>query len=223
MISIYELLIYFTLMKLMSKILNYRVILQPSLPAVTLAGGQMIAPAQAGIWIKFEDGLLNIEDEKIISMVKQHPEFNTEFWSIDNEQNVIAQYNRPAGSGMEPEHDITAIEFGHVGKAQNPRPAQKLTPETQKFLAENAARMATEMLHKMIDEGKLVYADQAVKAEPPVSKQEAKPVQSSEPKPEIITPPAPIEDDSPLPVVEESEPEPGIDLKPRSGGKKKAA
>lgn len=197
-------------MKYMSKILNYRIILQPALPAVTIAGGQMIAPAQAGVYVKFEDGLLSVEDEKIIEMLKKHPDFNTEFWTIDDEKSAREHLIRPSGSGMEPEHDQINIEYGHVGAQKNPKVGPKLTPEMQKFLTETAAKMAQDMLHKMMDEGQLVYKDNK-------PKEVIQPTKLVEESPADLTKaPAPVEDDTAIPSDPEPAPEPGVPLKPRA-------
>ena len=203
-------------MKFMSKILNYRIVLQPAVSAVTLAGGQMIAPSKPGIYVKFEDGLLSVEDEQIISLLKNHVDCNNEFWPLDSEQAAVLAISRPAGSGREPEHNQINIEYGHVGKNMNPKPAINLTPETKKFIAESAAKMAQDMLHSMMESGKLVYKEDAVNAEPSVSKQ---PVINNMPKSPLITAPAPEEDETNTPIVSDSEPEPGIELKPKAPNK----
>ena len=207
-------------MKFMSKILNYRIVLQPAMPAVTLAGGQMISPSKPGLYVKFEDGLLNVEDEQILSLLKNHVDYNNEFWPLDSEQAAALAVSRPAGSGREPEHNQVIIEYGHVGKNVNPKPAVTLTPQMKTFIAESAAKMASEMLHKMMESGQLVYKEDAVKAEPPVSKQ---PVANTLPKSPLVTAPAPQEDETDTPDIAEPEPEPGIDLKPRASKTKKSA
>ena len=200
-------------MKFMSKILNYRIILQPAMPAVTIAGGQMLSPSKPGIYVKFEDGLLNVEDEQIITLLKNHVDYNNEFWPLDSEQAAIMAVSRPAGSGREPEHNQINIEYGHVGKNMNPKPAVTLTPQMKKFIAESAAKMAQDMLHGLMESGKLVYKEDAVKTESPVEKQ---PITNNEPKSPLVTAPPPQEDETNTPAISEPEPEPGIALKPRA-------
>jgi len=202
----------------MSKILNYRIVLQPAMPAVTLAGGGMISPSKPGIYVKFEDGLLNVEDEQIINLLKNHVDYNNEFWPIESEQAAALAISRPAGSGREPEHNQINIEYGHVGKNMNPKPIVALTPETKKFIAESAAKMAQDMLHSMMESGKLIYKEDTVKAEPSVSKQ---PVESSMPKSPLVTAPPPVEDETNTPVLPDVEVEEGVPLKPRASSKKK--
>ena len=210
-------------MKFMSKILNYRIILQPSMPAVTLAGGQMISPSKPGIYVKFEDGLLSVEDENILSLLKSHVDYNNEFWSIDSEQAAALAISRPAGSGREPEHNQVLIEYGHVGKNVNPRPAVNLTPEMKTFISESAAKMAQQMLHSMMESGKLIYKEDAVAEEPVVPKQTPKqPIVSNLPKSPLVTAPAPVEDESNIQTISDPEPEPGIELKPKSTRTKKS-
>ncbi len=203
-------------MKFMSKILNLRVVLKSSIPAVTLAGGQLMSSAQAGIYAKFEDGLLSVEDEHTIELLKAHKDYPREFWSIDSEEHK--DYYRPGGSGGEPEHDITNIEYGHVGKNMAPRSQVKLTPEMQKILSEIAAKMATEMFQKMVSDSNKDKVPGETTVKKALKEQD---ITFTSPKSDLIQPPAPVEDETNIDLGD-SETEPGVELKPRAGRPAKA-
>ena len=161
-------------MKFVSKNLNYRIVLQPSIPAVALSG----QPGKAGVYVKFENGLLTVEDDDIVQKLLNHEAYNKDFVAVeDDEQATFVSAAHRAQQNAEPEHDITQIEYGHVGKALNPKAPIRLTPEVQKYLTDLAAEMATRMVKQMM-------TDRAVKA---AAKETA----------ELETTPAAIEDKEP--------------------------
>lgn len=169
-------------MKFISKNLNLRLVLQPSMPAVPLAG----QPAKNGVYVKFEGGVATIDNEEIVQKLLIHPAYNIDFVAVGSEnQEQIAIAAERAQRAVEPEHEITQVQFGHIGQSLNPKPPVKLTPEVQEYLTKVAATMATEMFAKMVDSSrKAAQTPEKVSEPAPAStfdqdiKQTAKPKKS---------------------------------------------
>lgn len=125
-------------MKFVSKMSNYRVILQHSVPAEPITG-RLATP---GLWVKFENGVADVRDEKIIEMMKRHPVFGSDFIIMEEEQKDPFEDMR---NSVEPDHNITEIKYGHVDGTTNPRPALNVNKETKRMLMDMAKDMATEM------------------------------------------------------------------------------
>lgn len=130
-------------MKFISKNLNLRIVLSPSIPSAPLAG----QVGKSGIYAKFENGLLSTDDPNIINQLLSHPAYNLDFSSVSQEDEAYI-HNREYSN--EPEHDVTEIQYGHVGKSLNPKAPIQMSPEVRAFLAETAAKMAADMVKNMM-------------------------------------------------------------------------
>jgi len=129
-------------MKFVSKNSNLRIILTPSIQAEPLAGRAQVR----GLFVKFEDGVANVIDEDIISRMLAHQDYGTDF--IAAEEGSKDPFIRRS---IEPEHNITDIEFGHVGKNKNPATVMSsMTPELKKALTDMAMNMAQQMAEKAL-------------------------------------------------------------------------
>lgn len=173
-------------MKFISKNLNLRVVLKPGIQGERLTG----RPPVAGVYGRFEQGILTVNDEATILMLKAHPAFNVDYIAVENdEQEALA--NAMAQRSSEPEHDIINIDYGHVGKNLNPRPAMTISPEIKAFLTEQAMGMAKEMAKEMTKQaladiaGTLAEAKKSLPAHSSSEPLDAKPedqVKSTSPK-----------------------------------------
>jgi len=126
-------------MKFISKNQNLRIVLKPGIPGNPALGQPIIS----GLYIKFENGVANITDEKMIGLMLSHPGFNSDFIKIDD--NEVDPYVRKS---VEPEHNIFEIDHGAMGKSLNPK---KLTlpPEIKAEMSKMATAMAKEMAPKI--------------------------------------------------------------------------
>lgn len=129
-------------MKFISKNLNLRIVLQPSIPAAPLAG----QPGRAGVYLKFENGLLNVDQPEAIEKLIAHPGYNVDFVAVEDDDSAASLIAQRQQGGVEPEHDIHEIQFGHVGKSLNPKAPIKLTPEVKNYLIKTAAELAAQMI-----------------------------------------------------------------------------
>jgi hypothetical protein len=161
-------------MKFVSKQSNYRIVLKHGQQAEPITG----RVAVPGMHIKFENGMVNVENEETCEMMKRHPGFNADF-ILAEEENKDPWIDSRKES--EPEHDVTKIEYGHVGESLNPKPKISLTREKQKVLKEMAKKMAIEMAKEMAPKlaknilEKLAKGKQNKKGVPDSSKEQSSP------------------------------------------------
>lgn len=123
-------------MKFISKNSNLRVVLIHGIPGSPIVGREAVP----GLSVKFEDGVAIVKDPAIQEKMLAHPSFNQDFILADE-----AGVDPFLRKSIEPEHDIQEIQYGHVGKNINPKPAIPLTPEVKKMLTDMAMEMAKKM------------------------------------------------------------------------------
>lgn len=127
-------------MKFVSKNMNLRIVLRHGIPAEPLSGRNAIP----GLYVKFENGLADVNDNDTVERMLKHPGFNSDFISIeDNGKDPYADYR----SEKEPDHIVTEMQYGHIGKTVGKKVS--LTPEQKKALRPMAEAMAKEMLKEM--------------------------------------------------------------------------
>ena len=128
--------------KFISKNSNYRIILKHGVPAEPMTGRSAV-PA---VWVKFQNGIAVVNDNALCDLMLQHPGFGRDF--ILSEDNGSDPYAKTR-SDIEPEHNITNIEYGHVGVNLNPKPRFVLPKDKQieleNYIAEEAKKLATKM------------------------------------------------------------------------------
>ena len=134
-------------MKFVSRNSNLMVVLKPGLPGNHLSG---TAPV-TGIYVKFQNGTVDVKEDSLIELMKKHPAFNTDYIAVEEgirEEDPYAYYR----SEVEPTHVVSEIKYGHVEKATSSAPKRKMPPELEALIKAEAAKMAKEMLPSLIKE-----------------------------------------------------------------------
>jgi len=126
-------------MKFISKNQNLRIVLKPGIPGNPALGQPIIS----GLYVKFENGVANITDEKMVALMLGHSGFNSDFIKIDD--NEVDSYIRKS---VEPEHNIFEMDHGAMGKNLNPKKVV-LPPEIKAEMSKMATDMAKEMAPKI--------------------------------------------------------------------------
>ena len=121
------------------------VVLRPGIPGNHLSGTAAIN----GIYMKFQGGMLEIKEDKLIEMMKLHPAFGSDFIMVEMPDEDPFSYIRKE---TEPAHIITEIKYGHAENAVGSKKNTQLSPEIKKMLQDEAVRMAKEMLPGMMKE-----------------------------------------------------------------------
>lgn len=129
-------------MKFVSKNQNLRIVLRQGLPAEPLTG----RVAVPGVYVKFERGLVDVNDQETIDLMTKHSGYGRDFVSVDEGQADPYAHQR---QDPEPTHQITQMEYGHMGRTINARKPLNLTPEVKKALSEMATEMAKQIAPQM--------------------------------------------------------------------------
>ena len=132
-------------MKFVSKSANLRVVLKPGQPPEQ-ATGRLAIP---GMYVKFENGFANVNDETIAKMMLQHPAFNVDFITADELPSDPYSSSRKQA---EPVHVITEMEHGHPGKKITSAVTPQIPPEQKELLKKVAMEMAMELAKQMAPE-----------------------------------------------------------------------
>lgn len=132
-------------MRFVSKNANLMVVLKPGLPGNHLTGQNPVT----GIYVKFQNGIVDVKDEKMIEQMKNHPGYNLDYISVEDSE--VDPY---AGerTDLEPAHNIKEIQFGHIVGSKKTNTPVKLPPEMKKFIEAEAIKMAKAMLPDMMKE-----------------------------------------------------------------------
>lgn len=134
-------------MKFISKNSNLRVVLRHGTPSEPISGRN----AQPGLYVKFENGIVNVQDPEMIEMMLAHNGFSSGDYIAAEE--VSADPYAATRHLSEPVHEIQEIEFGHGGRRITPPKAPfAVSEEQKKFLVSIAAEMAKDMFDKMMAE-----------------------------------------------------------------------
>ncbi len=130
-------------MRFVSKSTNLMLVLKPGYPGNIQLG----TPATSGIYVKFQNGVVEVKEPSIIDLMIKHPGYNIDYISAESEDPYEYQRN-----DSEPSHVLTEIKYGHAEKAVGSRKPTRLSPEIKALLQEEATRMAHAMLPGMMKE-----------------------------------------------------------------------
>lgn len=122
-----------------SKNSNYMVVLKNGIEGNRILGTQPIA----GIYIKFEGGIVTVKEEKVAQMLREHPNFGTDF--IEVQEGVQDPY-ADTRSEIEPEHVMSNIKYGHAEAVKGIAKPVKLTPAMKKLIESEAVKMLPSLL-----------------------------------------------------------------------------
>lgn len=126
--------------KFVSKSSNLMVVLRPGVEGNRAIGTHM----KPGLYARFQGGLIDVKDETMIQLLKEHPGFGTDF--IEVAENAIDpfEYNRDE---IEPVHVLHEMKYGHVERVKGqPAPKVKLSPEIKNLIQNEAIKMLPELL-----------------------------------------------------------------------------
>jgi hypothetical protein len=147
-------------MKFISKNSNLRIVLRHAMPAEPMTG-RLAVP---GLYIKFENGIVNVNNEEHIEMMLVHPGFDSDFIQVKEEQ--VDPYKNIRKEN-EPDHMITEFEHGRAEKLKGSSHNVRLDPKLKNAAVEMAKEMAKEMAPQLAKDMLLEMAKQrrAVKAQ----------------------------------------------------------
>lgn len=127
--------------KFVSKNSNLMVVLKPGVPGSTITGQQ----PTPGIYVRFQGGTVDVKEEAILNMLRRHSGFGSDFVEIKQEESDPFEHTRKE---TEPDHKITEMEYGHVGKTKTSKGKTVLSPELKKIIEAEAIKMLPGLLKK---------------------------------------------------------------------------
>ena len=127
--------------KFVSKNSNLMVVLKPGVPGSVITGQQ----PQAGIYVRFQGGVVDIHEESIINMLKNHRSFGTDF--VEIKQTEVDPFENTRKE-IEPAHHMIEMEFGHIGKSTKSAQKAALSPELRKMIEAEAVKILPTLLKK---------------------------------------------------------------------------
>ena len=129
-------------MKFVSKSSNLLVVLRPGFQAQPLTG----TPAKPTISVRFKDGIADVQQEELVTLMLAHPGYNLDYISAD-----MDPYAASRGSS-EPTHVLTEMKFGTpVSRKVVGAPNFQVPPEMTKIVEAMASEMAKKMLPSMLE------------------------------------------------------------------------
>jgi len=133
-------------MKFISKNSNLRIVLSPGIPANQMSG----IAGKPGVYVKFQDGIVDVKDEEMINQMRRHPAFNQDFIVVDdNGKDPYADIRQE----IEPVHIIQEMKYGQVEAVKvSPHAEGKIDPKIKKLVDELAMKKVKELLPAMVEE-----------------------------------------------------------------------
>jgi len=132
-------------MRFVSKSANLMIVLKPGYPGNV----QMGTPGVNGIYVKFQSGIVDVKEESLIELMKNHKGYDVDFISVEEEEKDPFDYLR---NESEPSHVITEIKYGHAEKSVGTPKKFKMPPEITEMINNQAAEIAKAMLPGMVKE-----------------------------------------------------------------------
>lgn len=124
--------------KFVSKNSNYMVVLKPGMEGNRALGTH----STPGLYVKFQGGVVDVKEESIIKLLREHPCCGTDFIEVkDSETDPYADERQE----IEPAHTMQEIKYGHAeGKTGSKN--TKLTPAMKKLIEGEAMKMLPGLL-----------------------------------------------------------------------------
>lgn len=126
--------------KFVSKNSNYMIVLKPGIEGNRTLGTHAIS----GLYVRFQDGTVDVKEETIIESLRKHPSFGIDF--VEVKQNEVDPFVDTRNE-IEPPHTTTEMNYGHAEKKNVGRPPKiKLTPQLKKVIEDEAMKMIPGLL-----------------------------------------------------------------------------
>ena len=155
--------------RFVSKNSNYQLVLKHGIPGSIITGQQ----PTPGLYIKFQDGIVEVKDDAIADKIRNHPSFNIDFVEVsDIKSEDPYAYNREE---IEPAHVITEMKYGHVEKTIGSPRKVKMSPEMKKVIEREAIKMIPGILKanpKILKDILTSLAGEAAKTSPAKEKED---------------------------------------------------
>jgi hypothetical protein len=124
--------------KFVSKNSNYMVVLKPGIEGNRTLGTHAIS----GLYVKFQSGIVDVKEESIITLLREHPSFGTDFVEVKQDEVDPFEDTRV---DIEPMHTMSEIKYGH-SEGKKVIGSAKMTPQLKKMIEAEAVKMIPGLL-----------------------------------------------------------------------------
>ena len=129
--------------KFVSKNSNYMVVLRSGIQGNRALGTTAIS----GLYVKFLSGVVDVKEEEVIKLMRDHPDCGTHFMEIKPEETDPYEDDR---IDSEPQHVTSEVKYGYVQKAKG-SVKSRFTPKQRKLIEGEALKMLPKLLKKNPD------------------------------------------------------------------------
>ena len=126
--------------KFVSKQSNYMVVLRPGVEGNRALGTHAIP----GLYIKFQGGVVDINEPTVIDLLRAHPSFGNDF--IEIQDNMSADPYIDSREEIEPVHIHSEIKYGHSEGMKGSPQKVKMSPQMKKLIESEAVKMLPGLL-----------------------------------------------------------------------------
>jgi len=140
-------------MKFVSKSSNLNIILRAGIEGEKLTG----RPATPAIFIRFRDGIANVENEDLVEMMLAHPGCHGDFIPVEDSTSDPYRHQR---SESEPQHIITEMAYGMPSTRLVGKTKTVLPPELMKLVQAEALQMFTAAMKEMKEQASVLSVPQ---------------------------------------------------------------
>jgi hypothetical protein len=161
-----------------SKQSNYCVILKNGIEGNRILGTQPIA----GMYVKFEGGIVTVKDEQMAKMLREHPGFGNDFIEVEE---IGRDPYSDSRTDTEPEHIMSEIKYGHAEAVKGMAKPVKLTPAMKKVVEVEALKMLPSLLKENPEILKGIIMNLAAEMKEKEAKGEVSEPKKEDKKPEV--------------------------------------
>jgi hypothetical protein len=116
---------------------NLMIVLRQGLPG----NAQLGTTTTAGLYARFQGGVVDIEDENAIALMQKHPGYNIDYVKLDDPEAGDPYESKRISA--EPIHRISEMDHGQPKRVNTEQPG--ISPELKEFLMKTAKEMAVPM------------------------------------------------------------------------------
>ena len=130
--------------KFVSKNSNYMIVLKPGMEGSRVLG----TSSTPGLYVKFQAGIVDVKEEAIVEMLRNHPSYGIDFQEIKQEEidPFLSTRNDP-----EPDHVLIDMNYGHAEKRQGSTKPSVMSPALKKYIEGEALKMLPTFLKENPD------------------------------------------------------------------------
>lgn len=143
--------------KFVSKNSNYMVVLKPGKEGNRASGTQAVS----GLYVKFDSGVVDIKDEAITELMREHPDCGNAF--VEVKEDEVDPYAEKREE-VEPKHVTSEMKYGHIVSREGTPIKTNVSPQVKAMIKAEAIKMIPDILKQDPELIKGILRDMAAEA-----------------------------------------------------------